>query len=491
MRLNSSELYLSLMLETFETAIVPELQSATAQLAGGVLRNCMMELLRREGKSQVLLAEANRVGWNLVSEMRTALDGNGVQAGHESIAVGAANCFATLAQENEVLTAEMTLLSRRLGTLSADQRDDSVSNLLLRAARWEYRLHADLLWDVKAETDAIAPTVPLPRESLQSFIQTVHEDGDRVIVKNMQRAEGGSGKQTYLVTLVDAAGHERDLVVRKSDKALMVTTDAYVIEREFHLLSAVAATGFPAPKPLWFGKDVAGTDGDFFIMERLPGKVPGTFLGGTDRIPEQTLLDLAALLARLHNIKLERFSDYIQLYDAPAILFESIEECYRRMIAKWRQYVVEADQRPSPALEYLLDWLTRHIPENTGRPVLVHGDFNIHNILVSDGQVSGMLDWESGMFGAPEQDLAYIQPHISRHIDWNRFVSHYLQCGGKPIDAGTFDFYQAVQAMRVLSGLSKGAKNLQTGATRDIRLCMVELGYFLEFMKLGLGEGVK
>ena len=80
MRLNSSELYLSLMLETFETAIVPELQSATAQLAGGVLRNCMMELLRREGKSQVLLAEANRVGWNLVSEMRTALDGNGVQA---------------------------------------------------------------------------------------------------------------------------------------------------------------------------------------------------------------------------------------------------------------------------------------------------------------------------------------------------------------------------------------------------------------------------
>ncbi|MCY4428662.1 MAG: hypothetical protein OXC05_16740, partial [Halieaceae bacterium] len=78
--------------------------------------------------------------------------------------------------------------------------------------------------------------------------------------------------------------------------------------------------------------------------------------------------------------------------------------------------------------------------------------------------------------------------HISQHIDWNRFVDHYLKSGGKPINSEAMDFYAAVSAMRVMNGLCKATTNLQTGASKDFRLFMVELGYVVEFMKLG---GVK
>jgi aminoglycoside phosphotransferase (APT) family kinase protein len=57
------------------------------------------------------------------------------------------------------------------------------------------------------------------------------------------------------------------------------------------------------------------------------------------------------------------------------------------------------------------------VPEDNRRPVPTHGDFNIHNVLLDDGKLTDILDCECSDFGTPEQNLAYIQPHVSRHMD--------------------------------------------------------------------------
>jgi aminoglycoside phosphotransferase (APT) family kinase protein len=397
--------------------------------------------------------------------------------------------FKQLIDENGALTVEMTYLSRRLSTLDAGKRDGSITPLLKRAAHWELQFHIDQLWDVKPEAGREKPYDPLPLEILQGFLQSVHPDGNRVKVQNMRRAEGGSGKQTFLFDLVDGSGKVHDLVVRKSDKVQMVTRDTFVIEREYHLLKALWDAGYKVAQPLWFGKSVPGTDGNFIVMERLPGAIPGTFLDGAQQIPEAYLLDLAELLAKLHKIELEKFADYIYNFAAPSLLTETVEECCRRNINEWRQYAAETKEQPqSPVTEYLLDWLGRNVPQHTGRPVMVHGDFNIHNILAHEGRVSGVLDWECSLFGAPEHDLAYIRPHISKHIDWDKFVAHYLKSGGRPLDTSSFDFYNAYAIMRILHGVLRSGRNLEVRATSDNRLFMVQLGYIVEFMRLALGS---
>ncbi len=59
---------------------------------------------------------------------------------------------------------------------------------------------------------------------------------------------------------------------------------------------------------------------------------------------------------------------------------------------------------------------------------LVHGDFNPSNILIRDGQVNGILDWEYSHSGTPFMDIG----NLLRHLDgrWHGLVEQGLREGG-------------------------------------------------------------
>ncbi len=245
----------------------------------------------------------------------------------------------------------------------------------------------------------------------------------------------------------------------------------------------------PVAEPLYLGVGVEGVDADFYAMTTLPGKVIGSFLGAASAvIPESVILQMAELLARIHKLSLDKFANYFPRYGQPGAQTDSVESCYRRHIAEWRAYYIKGNHLPSPFVTYMLDWLEQHVPANANPPVLVHGDFNIHNVLAEDGRVTGILDWECAMFGAPEQDLAYIKPIIAQHIGWDRFLGHYLDSGGPKIDESTMNFTMASSSIRLNIVFNKGVHNLQQGVTRDIRYAIVELGLTTEFMKLALAS---
>lgn len=488
MKLNDNALYLSLITAALDTTLAPELRSSNAKAVADVIRLSLAELRRRAGQAPALLAAANHAGRALLSEA-AALLGPGHASGGAACLAGAAETatgrasFTAEAAQNEVLTQQLAAASRQLARSSDAHSRDHVNQFLRRAAEWEYRLHADLSTASPSRNAPDAEPDPLPHAALEAFLRR-HDDAYRV--RERIRVEGGYGKQTYLVR-VDHSQQSREFVVRKADRVMSVALGAFIIEREFQLLSAVAATGFPAPRPLWFGARDAAIDGDFFVMERLDGKVPGSLLDGAAQIPETYLLDLAEQLARLHRFGLEPFTAYIERYEPASLLEETIEQCYRRSIGVWRRHVIDVTQTPSPLMEYLFSWLEQNVPRHTAKPVLIHGDFNIHNVLMSsDGRLSGVLDWECAMFGAPEQDLAYIKPHVSRHIDWDRFIAHYLAAGGRPLDESSLNFYQAFSAMRVINGLQWFTKKLQNGESSEIRLCMAELGFAAPFMRFAL-----
>jgi aminoglycoside phosphotransferase (APT) family kinase protein len=490
MKLNSSELYLGLMQDVLNNVIAPELKSESAKTAAAIMQNTFAEMVRRERGSPAILATANQEGMALISVMQEAL----LASGRQSLPLPPIHTadapelsFNLLLEANAEITRQLSLLAQALSDIPAANRAPNLSLLLQQAGNWEYQLHIDLLQTQNASNDDIDAHDPLPFDVLEQFIRSVHPDGDQAKLLAMERAEGGSGKQTFFITIADASSQKTDLVVRKADHVQLLTTGAYVIEREFHLLKIVADKIDKVPRPLWFAKQFPGTDGDFFIMERSPGKIPGTFLGGASSIPDAFLEELPIILAALHNIPLDNFNDYIEAFDNPSVLTETIEDCTRRTIEEWQDYAKTAHQLPSPALIYMMDWLGRHVPANKGRPVLVHGDYNAHNILMHENRVSAILDWEGALFGAPEMDLAYIRPHISKHIAWQKFMALYRQAGGAEIDESALDYYQAVLGMRVVHGLCAGTQHLQDRTIDDYRIIMVQLGYVLDFMQRGLG----
>ena len=488
--------YLEVALQSLENVLIPELSTPEAKATAEVMRMVMGELLKREHFTPRLLEEQIAEGRLLVQHMTALLSELGAaEAETASPALDLQHDSHVVGDAYTQLTGRLALLasalSGRRGNIQDPAQQDYVSTLLHKAAAWEFAYYSA---QREAAIGAVPPRplgtgAPLTKTSLEAFLRARHSFGEKCTVTAFSPIPGGFGKQTFRATVSDGSGNSQSLIVRKCDPTPMIRHDGFFIDREFYLLQDVFATGFPVPQPLLLGAGVAGVDGDFYAMSALPGSVPSSFLGAaTAVIPESVLLHMAELLAQLHQLKLDSFTSCLTRLGQTEILKDSVESCYHRAVAEWKRYYENGEHLPSPYLTYLLDWLEQHVPHDKRRPVLVHGDFNIHNVLAQEGRITGVLDWECSMFGAPEQDLAYIKPIISNHIGWDRFLGHYHASGGPEIDERSFNFYMAFSSMRVSIAFNKGVRNLQEGLTHDIRYAVVELGLTPEFMSIALAN---
>jgi aminoglycoside phosphotransferase (APT) family kinase protein len=98
-----------------------------------------------------------------------------------------------------------------------------------------------------------------------------------------------------------------------------------------------------------------------------------------------------------------------------------------------------AGKEPLPAL--LFAWLRAHVPTTLATPVLLHGDPGFHNILVQDGSLTALLDWERARVGEAAQDLAYVRPHVCKVQPWEDFLAAYCAAGGERPDEERMRFY--------------------------------------------------
>ena len=494
MKITDNATYLRVALNTLRAKIAPELTSSDGQGAAAMLGQVLDELLKREVASPALLTTQVAEGETLVAHLTAFAAARGIAVAPAPAAPKEEGAgFTALAHQHDALTAHIAALADTLADRRADlpaPAREALSALLLDVGRWDqhYPLTQRDMPVPEGKPVAIPAGAPLNRDLLEAFLRSVHPDGAAVSVLDFQPISGGFGKQTFRTRIREANGGERALIVRKSDPVPMVRKGAFQVDIEFHLLRDVYATGLlPLAEPLWLAKDFPGVDADFYVMQALPGAVPSSFLGAASaKIPEGIILQLAAYMATLHQMDIARISGFIDRFESPALATDTIESCYRRQIAEWKAYYHAAGHLPSPFVTYLLDWLAEHVPADQRRPVLVHGDFNIHNLLAVDGQITGILDWECSTFGAPEQDLSYVRPIISQHMDWNRFLAHYRASGGPEIHPASLDFTMAFAAMRLCVIFNKGVRNLQERAHQDIRYAVLDLGITPEFLKQAL-----
>jgi aminoglycoside phosphotransferase (APT) family kinase protein len=219
------------------------------------------------------------------------------------------------------------------------------------------------------------------------------------LLAGMPRARliaGGRSNLTY-----EIADDTHSFVLRRPPLGHVLET-AHDMAREFTVLSALAETDVPVPRPIALCEDASVIGSPFFLMENVSG-TPYRYAGELARLgPERTRRICRAMitsLAGLHKVDPEGVG--LSGFGRPAGFLE-------RQIRRWRTQIDGSQSRPLHGLEELHTLLCEHLPADSPG-ALVHGDFRLDNLLISDrDEVNAIIDWEMATIGDPLTDLALL-----------------------------------------------------------------------------------
>lgn len=253
-----------------------------------------------------------------------------------------------------------------------------------------------------SETDA-PPGIHL--ENVTRFFREHVPGGDAPL--RFELIAGGRSNLTFRVHMGEpGSAQERSVALRRPPLGHVLPT-AHDMVREHRVLSALADTDVPVPRPIALCQDPAVNDYPFYVMEYRPGVVL------LDALPEGYLEKPAdrrrASLALVDTMVALHAVDYAAVGLAD---FGRPEGYLERQVRRWGRQWESNRTAPLAAIEELLRRLERAVPEPSARSdaTLVHGDFRFGNLGLDPddpGRVVAVYDWEMATLGDPLADLGY------------------------------------------------------------------------------------
>ncbi len=231
---------------------------------------------------------------------------------------------------------------------------------------------------------------------------------------------------------------ERELILRRppSGSEAPRDVDRLSVSEEAEIIQCAREVGVAAPNV--FGRLQASDQiGAGFVMERMPGEaLPSRLFSEKryDRALVKLLGQATVQLSRIHSIKPP---DFLQR--------STSENAIKKVYAEYRKHGVD-----SPVFEYAFQWLFKNSPDET-ESVLLHGDFRMGNILVTEQGLSAVVDWELARVGDPARDLAYFCAPSWRFSRYDQeaggigsikdFLAAYEKESGRSIERNRFDYW--------------------------------------------------
>jgi aminoglycoside phosphotransferase (APT) family kinase protein len=211
----------------------------------------------------------------------------------------------------------------------------------------------------------------------------------------VQQFKGGQSNPTYLLRTP-----ARQYVLRRKPPGKLLPS-AHAVDREFRVISALHAQGFPVAEPVAYCADEAVTGTPFYVMSFVEGRVFwNPEMPGSHPAERAAVYDaMNETLSRLHSFDPAK----IGLGD-----FGRGENYVARQVDRWsKQYRASETEKIEP-MERLIEWLPAHIPP-AGPSRLVHGDYRLDNVILDPGEpkVLAVLDWELSTLGDPLADFTY------------------------------------------------------------------------------------
>jgi aminoglycoside phosphotransferase (APT) family kinase protein len=207
---------------------------------------------------------------------------------------------------------------------------------------------------------------------------------------------GGHSNLTFRV--VDANG--RALVLRRPPLG-HVLESAHDMGREHKIIAALAGSNVPVAPALGLCTDITINDAPFYIMNFVEGIV----LDDATAAANLSLTERASIgqhvvevLCNLHTIDVEG----VGLGDLGR------REAYLdRQLRRWTKQWESSKTDELPEMDEAIRLLVEQKPQQVGFTI-VHGDYRLGNMIVGDGVLRAVLDWELCTLGDPLADLGYL-----------------------------------------------------------------------------------
>jgi len=207
--------------------------------------------------------------------------------------------------------------------------------------------------------------------------------------------KGGQSNPTYLLETAS-----RRYVLRRKPPGKLLPS-AHAVDREFRVISALHAHGFPVAEPILYCADEAVVGTAFYLMAHVEGRVfwdpqlPGA--NTTERARVYDAMNMR--LAQLHSFD----PATIGLAD-----FGRAENYVARQVERWSKQYRASQTEEIEEMERLIAWLPAHLPPAAPARV-VHGDYRLDNMIIAADSptILAVLDWELSTLGDPLADFTY------------------------------------------------------------------------------------
>jgi len=212
---------------------------------------------------------------------------------------------------------------------------------------------------------------------------------------SVKQFKGGQSNPTYL--LESPSGK---YVMRRKPPGKLLKS-AHAVDREFRVISALHAAGFPVPRPFVLCQDEEIVGTMFFIMEFVEGRIFWDLdLPGCEATERGAIYDEANhVITTLHNYEIGKIG--LEDYGKPGNYFA-------RQISRWTRQYVASETASIREMDRLMAWLPENIPVDESATV-VHGDYRLDNMIFhpTEPRVVAVLDWELSTIGHPLGDFTY------------------------------------------------------------------------------------
>ncbi len=298
-------------------------------------------------------------------------------------------------------------------------------------------------------------------------------------LSGVERISTGWSHETWLFdgNWRDGSGSHRQGFCLRLDPGNGLLREMSDLTIQFRVLGCLENQPVPAPRPLFFEKDLTPLGAPFLVMEKVPGSCPSPWSRSGRRFYQEAAArgvlpgSFTDTLAGLHLLD----------WRAAGLDFLGVPGPDRDFalgeIARWRRLIAATGVEPHPVLVDLIGWLEANAPV-TERLALVHGAYRTGNLLIDNDRVSAILDWETEVIGDPMYDVAYVLSKLNREdtdllsnlVERDQFFRRYEAATGIAIDEELCRYYELLYAMRSAAFWMSASGLYASGANPDLRL---------------------
>ena len=304
----------------------------------------------------------------------------------------------------------------------------------------------------------------LTADTLAGFLSTTLDVP--VTVHDLAPVTAGARRINVLFD-ADINGTKRSLCITQ----LPIESDAFrSVPDEVQWLNLAHAAGMKVAEVVASSDDSSILGGPFFITQQISGvTIPKQVVGLCEANPglgAKVAYEIGESLAKLHARSVDEVPDDVERPEGTAVdgALAWIDEGMSELLQR------------SPAFELVTRWLIANRPPDVA-PTPVHGDTRNGNIIVNEGGLGAILDWETAHIAEPFDDLAWMAQRMWRarndHLEIGGFANRSdlragYEAGGGEWSDERFHWWKVYRCVWWGLGLARQGRQHLDGTFRSI-----------------------